>query len=64
MHIRPAAIEIRERKTARVTRGLNGVIPKTCPREEIIQSPVERQAKKTYGVMRSPQGTSLVVPRV
>ncbi len=47
MHIRPVAIVTMARKTVRGIMACNVFIPKTCPSEETIQSPVERQAKNT-----------------
>jgi hypothetical protein len=35
------------RKTDRFTKGINGLTLNTCPSDEMIQRPVERQAKKT-----------------
>jgi hypothetical protein len=59
----PANIAVMARNTVLLMRGINALIRKICPREEMMQRPVERQAKKTYGVIRIPQGTSRDVPK-
>jgi hypothetical protein len=45
MVIKPANIAVTARKTVLLTRGSKVLMRKTCPSEEMIQRPVERQAK-------------------